>query len=383
MSRRVLMVIHQYHPVVGGAEMQARRLAEAMARRGTDVRVLTGRSPGTAREETIGGVPVRRVGYLAGLRIGRLKFRAEIAGMVSVMKRWRDSYDVIHAHQGHWAAYAATVAARKFGKPCVVKIANAGERFDLRTLASYLRRGASMGKYMLSHVSRFVATSQGIESDLMACGLARERIARIPNGVEVPPDDRARRAHCRQSLNLPDHAYVVLFVARLEEHKRPLLALEAFRKLHQEMPESRMVFLGDGSLREALSARVMERGLGDAVDVKGGVANVQDYMAAADAFVLPSDVEGLSNALLEAMAYGLACVATDVSGNVDLIRDRDTGLLVPPRDSDAVGNALLELARDQGLRQRLGQTARSLIVSDYALDRVVDQYLDLYDSVAG
>ena len=100
-----------------------------------------------------------------------------------------------------------------------------------------------------------------------------------------------------------------------------------------------------------------------------------------DCFVLPSLSEGMSNALLEAMATGLPCIASDIAGNNNLIRDRHNGILVPPKDELALAKALLELSQDEGLRQRLGQAARCTVEEQYSLHSVAQRYAALYQSL--
>ena len=381
MPPRVMMVIPHYHPVVGGAEKQAQRLAEAMVRRGVAVSVLTGRPRGISREDTFGGVRVRRVGYLDRLRLGTAKFHVQVARMRKILGRLRDEYDVLHCHQGLWTAYAAVRAARRWDKPCLVKFANVGERFDFRILRDYMPGGSLMERYIRRHADRVVATSEAVCRELREAGFGADRIARIPNGVALPELPERRPTAVRESLGMGSDDLLILFVARLERHKHPLTLLNAFERVHREVPSARVVFLGDGSRRQHLERRIAEAGLNGAAHVCGRVDNVSDYLAEADIFVLPSAVEGLSNALLEGMAHGLACVATPAGGNTDLIRPDETGVLVPIGDADALAEVLGRLASDAHLRRRFGRQARALVAREYGIESVVDRYLDLYDQL--
>jgi glycosyltransferase involved in cell wall biosynthesis len=115
--------------------------------------------------------------------------------------------------------------------------------------------------------------------------------------------------------------------------------------------------------------------------VLGQQENVQDYLEASDVFVLPSRMEGLCNALMEAMAVELACVASAIGGNVDLIADGDSGLLFASEDVGQLAAALVRLLSDGTERRRLGRRAREVIEARYALDRVASRYVALYRSL--
>jgi glycosyltransferase involved in cell wall biosynthesis len=108
------------------------------------------------------------------------------------------------------------------------------------------------------------------------------------------------------------------------------------------------------------------------------VSDVTDYLLAADLFVLPSSTEGMSNALLEAMAVGLPIVATRVPGNCELIRDEDSGLLVEPKDPQALAQAIIRLLSSPEQAARLGQAARETAASRFAIQRIGQDYLALY-----
>jgi glycosyltransferase involved in cell wall biosynthesis len=123
---------------------------------------------------------------------------------------------------------------------------------------------------------------------------------------------------------------------------------------------------------------VAELGLSDRVHFLGEVPDPAEHLRAADAFVLPSVAEGMSNSLLEAMATGLTCLASDIGGNTDLIEHGRTGLLLPPDKSTAWVALLRQVVEKGQLVRPLGQAARQRVEHDFALPAVVDRYLALY-----
>jgi glycosyltransferase involved in cell wall biosynthesis len=136
--------------------------------------------------------------------------------------------------------------------------------------------------------------------------------------------------------------------------------------------------VGHGPDRERLERRAAALGVADHVRFTGAVDDPVEILRAADAFVLPSVAEGMSNSLLEAMATGLPCLASRIGGNIDLLEEDRTGLLLPPDEPEAWSSALLALLDDPARGQRLGAAARRRIETEFALPVVVDRYLALY-----
>jgi glycosyltransferase involved in cell wall biosynthesis len=141
--------------------------------------------------------------------------------------------------------------------------------------------------------------------------------------------------------------------------------------------------LGKGELHSQLDALAHNLGIAEITYFCGQVNNVEEYLACSDIFVLPSRAEGISNALLEAMACGLPCIATRIDGNRHVLTNAYNGLLVAPDDADELAQAIIRLGQDRMLRERLGQHARQTIIANYALDSVADRYVALYKCLLG
>jgi glycosyltransferase involved in cell wall biosynthesis len=138
--------------------------------------------------------------------------------------------------------------------------------------------------------------------------------------------------------------------------------------------EAQLVILGTGEQERAL-----QQSAGEGIRFRGRVDNVADYLKAADLFLLPSATEGLSNALLEGLASGLACIATKVGGAPDLIRHQENGWLVPPDQPEQLQEAILSLSHNAEQRARLGRGARQEILQNYALTAAADRLCCLYE----
>jgi glycosyltransferase involved in cell wall biosynthesis len=153
-----------------------------------------------------------------------------------------------------------------------------------------------------------------------------------------------------------------VIVARLVHQKAIDVLLAAFAKITSEVPEWRLIIIGDGPLREELGQLSEKLGVDERVTFKGHVATPVEFLCTSSVFVLPSRFEGMPNSLLEAMACGLPVIVSDASpGPLELVLDNRTGLVVPVEDSDALAAAMLRLAQDGDYRSRLGSEARSLV----------------------
>jgi len=170
-------------------------------------------------------------------------------------------------------------------------------------------------------------------------------------------------------------------VARLHPQKDHDCLLRAIAAVVDELPTVRVLLVGDGALKDQLVGRITTLGLGTQVKLLGERRDVAAILALSDLFVLSSRWEGMPNAILEAMAAGLPVLATRVDGTVDVVRDGETGVLVPPGDDRALAAALLALGRDPARRRALGAAGRRRIDEAYSIDRFVDGFERLYLSL--
>lgn len=150
----------------------------------------------------------------------------------------------------------------------------------------------------------------------------------------------------------------IVAVGRLESQKNHLMLIDAFAKIKEKHREYELYIYGDGSLKNTIEQKVMELGINDSVHLPGNVVNVHEKIADAEIFVLPSNYEGLSNALLEALMMGIPCISTNCSGSDEVINDGINGLLVPVGDTYALANAIEKLIDDPELANCIGKNAK-------------------------
>lgn len=292
--------------------------------------------------------------------------RSRLRGLPSVIARWRGigrlarSADLVHLH-GDMAAMLAAPAVRE--RPLVITTHGLHR----------LRRATGPSAWVVHRRLRaaVAASARTIciardERDDLASALPpslRRRLVVVANGVPVPaPAGPARRAEARRSVGLRDGEVGALFVGRLEPRKDPLGAVAAVERARGRGAELVLMIAGGGPLEAEVFAR---RGAG--VRPLGHRDDLDDLYAAADLFLLPSHREGMSFALLEAMAHGLGPVVSDGSGNAETVGE--AGVVFPAGDTRAISDRLTELAADPGARARLGAAARQRARAEFNLER--------------
>lgn len=290
-------------------------------------------------------------------------------------------YDIVHVHQALYPAFISVLFGKGLlHKPVLVKSASSGLTSDIKLL-----RGFPLGqlqlKYLLNKMDCLVSVSGAGANEFTEIGFPESQIIRIPNGVSILPEGKATYG---KVIN-------VLTTTRLSREKGIDVLLRAWANIIKQYKNLKLSMLGSGPLGEELEGLSKSLGITGSVDFTGGVNHVLKYLRDADLFVLPSRSEGLSNALLEAMSYGVPCVATNVGGNAEALGMDEykkipskeyliakNGLLVNPDDVEGLSKAMLHLIRDEKAREEMGRKSRVFIEEHYSIDLVADRYITLY-----
>ncbi len=372
---RILMLTCEFLPeTYGGAEQQCFKQSLELVKRGHEVTVVTSRTSRTAAaRESIDGVAVRRFFTVwAPDLLGRYLF-ATLLWIIQVVLfavRNRQKFDIVHCHQGKFGIYMGAVVARIFGVPQVVKIGNSSKHLDLKCL----RRKKVVGPYFLQYALRqkptFVAISSMIAQDLRDFGIAESRIVRILNGVV--PVQAAFKSPDRQALHFFWHG-------RFEAIKNLMLMLEGFAIASRKNPNIHLNLIGEGSLGSELAQRAKSLGIADRFHMHPPSKDVLEIISKYDFFINTSHAEGLSNAMLEAMACGKIILSTPVSGAAEIIDEGENGFVIEDYSENAIAEAMLcaaELTSEKMeamFRHNLKKTRE-----EFDITKVVDQYEKLY-----
>ena len=224
-----------------------------------------------------------------------------------------------------------------------------------------------------------VGNSPSVVEHLRRAGIRPERLRLVQGGVDPGPLAAARPLD-RRELGIGDEAPIILWVGRLDPVKGLDELIAAFARIAAVRP-CRLVLAGEGAYRPTVEQRIRESGYAERIVMLGTRNDVPALLKTADVFAFPSHTEGLPNALLEAMAAGLPCVATNVAGCRDVITDRVDGLLTQPRDPVHLADAVLQILTDASLAQRLGRAAAEKVERAFRLEGCLQAYLALYTEI--
>ena len=374
----IVMLVNEFPPIpTGGAERQAERLALYLKNKGWPVWVITRRVDGLPASEEYQGLEIIRP-LTTGF--GKLKTITFVLGTLLSLWRLRSKYAVLHAHLAYGPAFAAVIAARFLGKRVIVKMGNSGEFGDVQVSRNTLR-GRLRLAILREWADVIIALDDSIYDEVLSIGIDPSRIRQISNGIDVKSfAPQKSRSASKKEFGLTDKV-VMIYVGRLAPQKSLPTLLEALKSSLISCPDLHLLLLGDGSDRAALEEQTRLLGISDHVTFLGNQKNVSPYLNAADIFVLPSKSEGISNALLEAMSAGLACVVTQVGGNFDILDQGRCGVLLPPGDVSAWSNSLVELGKDHEKRKAFGDSAQKHVYSHFDFSVVGSLYENLYNEL--
>ncbi|HEU4333725.1 MAG TPA: glycosyltransferase family 4 protein [Candidatus Eisenbacteria bacterium] len=227
-------------------------------------------------------------------------------------------------------------------------------------------------------IEGIAAISEGVKEALARSGVEPSRVRVVPSGIDLEPFEApVDRAALRARLGIAAGEILALQVAALAPHKSQSDLLRAAAIAGARVPALRVWIAGEGPLRATLEGEQRALGLGTSVRFLGFREDVNDLLAAADLFVVSSYLEGMGTSTLDAMAAGLPVVATRVGGIPEIVADGETGLLVPPRDPEALAGAIARLAEEPELRRRLAEGGRGR-VREFSADRTEGRMNALY-----
>ena len=355
---------------MGGADQQLLTIVDGLRARGHEVMIVSLASLGPM------GLEARQLGIATeslGMRRGVPDPRG-LVRLARLVRAWRP--DVLHSHMVHANLLARAV---RLIAPVPALVSTIHSVYDgglLRMAAYRLTNGL---------VDQMTIVSQAAADRFIAEGIIPQELLRVvPNAVDtdrfrsVPP---GTRESVRRSLGI-EGQFAWLAVGRFEVAKDYPNMLYAFARVHERHPEALLLVVGRGSLQPETEALTITLGLAGSVHFLGVRRDIPEVMSAADGYVMSSAWEGMPIVLLEAAAAGLPIVATRVGGNPEVVRDEETGFLVPPRDSESLGWAMLRLMRlSETERRTLGDRGSEYIRTHYGLSRALERWEELYREV--
>jgi glycosyltransferase involved in cell wall biosynthesis len=353
---RIIQLIPQN--VLGGAESYGFTLGAAMARRGHEVLLLANRDNGPLfAREIPQGMRARALDRTSRLDPRILSF------LIGHVRRFRPH--VIHSHNFEadtWARFLGLL----FPKIVVVSHLHSSR---IVTRRSWHR--AWIDRILYRRSDQILALTEDHRRFLTGwIGVPAEKLEILPNGIDTnrfasPAETDRDRKH-------------VVCVASLTDVKNHADLLAAWIEVSREVPEARLTLIGEGPLRANLERQASRSGIERCVEFAGLQTDTRPHLRRAGIFALSSKQESMPLALLEAMASGLACVAPRVGGIPEILQGGTAGLLVAPRDPQALAEALRNLLQDPEQQRELGSRAREKVARDYSLDKQIDRIESAY-----
>ncbi len=373
---------------VGGAQETVRSLATALPDTGCRVVVATFRAGPLVDEIRAAGTPVHVLPDRRRSVLALVPFLREARQRRRDLVRLLEAHDVevvLTAALGTWELLVLTLARRVQVWWRIGNVAFTLRPEHLPAHRWLYRPKRAAQRWLRRLGARVVTGIVAVSEDTAHAvrdhlgGAAEDRIVVVVNGVDVdrfPPV--VDRDGLRASLGIGPGDHLMAMVGTFKAQKGYDQLLEAVADVAGQAPDLHVALVGDGRLRGVIEARVRDLRLGDRVHLLGSRRDVPEILAASDSFVLPSLWEGMSVALLEAMATGLPVVATAVSGTTQVVRHGVEGWLVPPGDATALAAAITELLADPAAARARGASARCRIEAEFSSRRCAEQLVALF-----
>lgn len=343
-----------------GGEQQVYYLVDGLARRGHPVTLVCQEGePLHRRTESlpVDIVPMKvhgEVDPVAVLRLRRLIIDRDI--------------DIVHMHSphAHTLGCAAAVLARR--GTCIVT-----RRVDFSVRKSFV----SLWKYRW-RVDRYIAISNAIKDVMINDGIDGDRISVVHSGIDPARFDGVEPVPLRDELGLEPDTKLIGNVAHMADHKGQRYLIDAMPVILESVPNAHLAIAGSGELRDQLQAQVERLGLDRSITFLGFRKDVAALDKTFDVFVMSSHMEGLCTSILDAMTCGVPVVATEAGGIPEIVKNEQNGLVVPVRDPESLGRAVLKILADQDRATRFAQTGRKTVGENFTIDTMTEGNLAIY-----
>lgn len=313
------------------------------------------------------GIPVHVLGKKSGI---------DFSAFLALYRIIRNEHiDIIHSHN-----FSPNLWGRIIGLLAKVPVIITTEH-TVATAKSNLQR--IIDRLLSLYTNRIIAVSERVR--LTHCeleGLDPEKILTIYNGVEYSMLDYSTRVLLREEFckefNLPTNQCLITTVGRLEPPKGHENLLKAVPLVVSECPEAKFVIVGDGSLRSQLVEFAEEASIVENIIFTGFRSDVYNILSLSDICVVPSNREGFSVTVLEAMASEKPIIATDVGGNAEALTNGESGIIVKPNDPTELAEGIIGLIKNRDRSHELGRNARKRFNEKFTIKKMVDNFEMLY-----
>jgi glycosyltransferase involved in cell wall biosynthesis len=371
----IVMVISRFYPVFGGAEKQCKTLSAELVKKGHKVTVVTQLLPQTDNHNIIEKIDVFRLGLPIKGKFGSLVFVIH-AFFWLIMER--DRYEILHAHIASSPSIIAGLVGKLLKKPVFLTIAGSRRTGDIYT--SIQTWYGKIKLWLLKHfIDKYICLSAEIRKEMIDYGFDINKTIIMSNGVDTDlyfPAAKDEKTRLKKELGLPECKQAVIYSGRLENGKGIDLIINAWIELEKTSDTNNLLLIiGSGSLYDSLKTLSLKS---KNILLLGYKENIDEYLRASDIYVLPSLGEGQPNSLLEAMSCGLACIATNIGGISEIIKNNENGFLIETGNSNAIYEILLNLFTEKYKTDKISQNACNFIRNNYSIGKISNSYQSMY-----
>lgn len=319
--------------------------------------------------------PLHQKASEAGLPVFPLRMRSEfdlaaILRLARLMKR--RGCVLAHFHDAHSVSVGSLAAS----------LAKVRYRIISRRVDFPLKRNYFSRRKYTKNIDAIIAISDGVKKVLVDSGVDPQNIEVIPSGVDFSLfEGLSRSDYLRRELSFSADDFLVGIVAHLADHKGHKYLIEAASMLKERAPKVKVIIVGAGPLQIELDKQVKESGVENMVFFLGFREDIPRILSSLDLFVLSSYLEGLGSSILDAMACRLPVVATRTGGIPEVVVDGETGILVSPRDSAALAEAIFKLYKNRELASRFGQRGYELVHQKFSAEAMARKVVGLYEKI--
>lgn len=345
-----------------GGQRQVLLLARGLAARGI----------GVALACRPGGELAKRAGA-EGIALREISMRGEwdifAARRLGAMAR---EYDVLHTQTSHTHTLALFAVRIGTKKPVA-----AHRRVD------FAPGKGPFNRWKYNAPDRIIAISDAVAGILKSSGVIASKIRVVYSGVDSREVESAKPVDLRRELGLPPNSIIVGNIAQLVDHKGHRYLIDAAPELLKAFPNAHIVIAGSGPLQESLQAQIKDHGLSDRAHLLGYRNDANGLLKSFDLFAMPSHLEGMGTVVLDAFIAGAPVVAAAAGGIAEMVKNGETGRLVPVKDSKSLATAMIESLKNTAESRRMAENAKRLFLEKFTADRMVDGVIEVYRELKG
>jgi len=372
---KILQTPVRFYPFTGGVENYVYYLSRELVKSGNQVKVVCAKEPDIESKQRVEGIEVERLPYMG--KIANTNITTGLPGALS-----DGDYDIIHTHiPTPWSADWSAFYSNSKKKPLVVTYHNDIIGQGLASLVARIYNSVGLN-YVLKTAAKIIITQPGYLQSSSHLAKYRDKIEVIPNGVDV------EKFQPKQASGNEDKS-TIFFLSVLDEfHKYKGLdyLLEALKIVKNNVPDVKLIVGGKGVLLDHYQEMAASLGLKDNVEFAGFIPDeeIADYYSQASVFVLPSISslqEGFGIVALEALACQTPVVTTDIVGVAQDLKQIKGGIVIPPRDTHKLADAITQILSDAEMQKEMGQRGRKLVQEKYTWKGVASSMEKVYKEI--